>query len=367
MPRKHATAASRKPKFFFVKELSGENPPSFATMETLCGLAAQLYAMQPWNLISETELVLVRDPITQETCYCSMMGVLGQVVAMYAYIGAESLRLFRKMESQEISGPGEFFGGQHSVYVEFVAKRELEPEDRRLFAAVGHRQTAKGSPIFRAIRPGFRPWFVTEEEGQTLAEAIRAMITTCSIVSKFGGEVPYWQQADTFPLLTRVERKGDKPEFRVELTKCGLPPEPPLPAVQLRDEQLHELRHSDYIVRGVMEIDYFISTALIGRRHERKALGCVALAADADTGIVFPPEIGSPAASAGDLLVCAIIKAVRSAHALPQEIRVQNPRLKECLGPVSELCGFPIKVVRSLPAVTDARAHLERRLGGDDS
>jgi hypothetical protein len=366
MPMRHATAVSGRSDHFFVKELSGENPPSFRTLESLYRLASQLYAMRAWNVISESDLVLVRDPITQETCYCSMMGVLGQVVAMYAYIGTESYRLFRRMERDEISSPGEFFCGQRSVYVEFVARRELDPEDRRLLAAVGHPQTAKASPIFRAIRPGFRPWFVTEEEGQTLAEAIDAMIAICSIVSKHG-YVPYWEEADAFPLVSRVEGKSGKREYNVEMEKRVLPPEPPLPRVELRDDQSRQLRDCDYTMRGVMELDYFISTAMIGGKDERQALGCVALAADADSGIVFPPEIGSPNALAGDVLVSAIIKAVRSARALPQEIRVQNRRFKECLGPVSELCGFPIKVVGSLPALEEARRHFERMLAGDES
>lgn len=365
MPTRPESIASSKPEYFFAAVLSGENPPSFSTMETLYQLASQLYEMRPWHIVSETELVLVQDPITKETCYCSMMGVLGEVVAMYAYIGAASYRLFKKMARQEVSGAPEFFGGQHSVYVEFVGKTELEAEDRKLLAALGHPRTAKISPIFRAIRPGFSPWFVTDEEAQTLAEAMQAMIAVCSIVSK-EPDVSYWEEADRFPLVSRVEGTGIKTKFHIEPAKQVLPPEPTLDRVRLEDDEVRQLRDSDYSVRGVLELDYFVSPAVIGRRNERKAFGHVALAVDADSGLVLSSEIASPTKFAGDVLAGAIIKAVRSGRALPREIRVRDRKFKDTLAPLSELCGFPIKVVRSLPALEEARAHLQQFLAGDE-
>jgi hypothetical protein len=68
--------------------------------------------------------------------------------------------------------------------VEFVPRAELERQDRELLAGLGHSQ-GRGlpSPIFRAIRPGFHPWFVTEAEAMTLAECILAVIVVCSAVA----------------------------------------------------------------------------------------------------------------------------------------------------------------------------------------
>jgi hypothetical protein len=58
------------------------------------------------------------------------------------------------------------------------------------------------------------------------------------------------------------------------------------------------------------------------------------------------------------------MKAIETSHALPREIRVQSRKFKDCLEPISEAGGFPIKVVDSLPALAEARGELLRMSGG---
>jgi hypothetical protein len=100
-----------------------------------------------------------------------LLGSDYQITRTRYYIGAEGLRQFRKIETEEVADPGEFLASAHCIYVEFVPKAELLRQDRELLAALGHPQ-GRGlvSPIFRTMRPGFLPWFVTEEEARTLAE-----------------------------------------------------------------------------------------------------------------------------------------------------------------------------------------------------
>ena len=364
MPRRGANSVSSKPDQFFVKELLGETPPSYSTMEGLYRLAVKLYALSPWRVLDETELVLTRDSATGETCYCSVMGALGEVLAVHAYIGTEGYRLFRRVAAGEIAGAGEFYERQHSVYLEFVPRAELDAQDRKLLSAMGHPLGAvKASPIFRASRPGFRPWFVTEEEGLLLAECLRAVIVICSAVSTRPG-LEYWNLVDTYPMVSQVDGKEGEPKYRVELVKVTLPSEPPLSPVQLGEEQLHRLRNRNYAIRGVMELGYFPSAAPIGEKNERKACTRVALAVDADSGFLFPPELASPGVSVADALGMAIIKAIETSRTLPREVRVTTRKLKDCLNPLSEACGFPVKVVGSLPALAEAREGLMRMMEG---
>jgi hypothetical protein len=364
MPRRRANSASGNPDRFFTEKLLGETSPSFSTMEELHGLATKLYALRPWHVLDESELVLTRDSATGETCYCSAMGALGEVLAMHAYIGTESYRLFRKIAAGEVTGVDDFFGTLHSVYVEFVPRAELDEQDRKVLTALGHPlRTAQASPMFRAIRPGFHPWYVTEDEGRLLAECMRAVILICSAVSA-QADVKYWNQADTYPMVSRVDGEGSEPRCHIELVEATLPSEPPLSPPRLGEERLRQLCDRDHAVRGVMELDYFLSGAMIGKKNERKACVCVALAVDADSGIVFPPELSTPGASAADTLVIAIMKAIETSRALPREVRVQSRKFKDCLNPISEACGFPIKVVGALPALAEARGQLLRMLGG---
>ena len=356
MPKKRSGSSVVVPDRCFVRELAGETPPSLSTMERLYGLASELYGLRPWRLIDESQLILVRDSASGEVCYCSVMGMLGEVFSIHAYIGTESLRLFRKMEAEEITDAGEFFASQHSVYVEFVPKAELERQDRELLAALSHPQgRGVASPIFRTIRPGFYPWFVTEEEARTLAECIRAVVVVCAAVAS-QKSVKFWELTDTYPMVSRVE--GAEPRYQMDLVKSILPPEPPIPTVRLEEEVLRPLRSQDYAVRGVMELDHILSAAAIGKKGERRACASIALAVDADSGMVLAPDLTNSNVAAGDALARVFLKAIQTDRTVPKEVRVRSPRLKDCLAPLMESFGVAVRVASSLPAADEARSHL---------
>lgn len=349
---------------FFTNQLAGETPPSLSTLKKLYALSADLYALRPWELVQETQLILTRDSATGEICYCSTMGSLGEVLAVHAYIGVESYRLFRRVSAGEVSGAGEFYEAQHSVYLEFVPARELDAQDRKLLTALGHNIRAAGaSPIFRASRPGFFPWYVTEQEARLLEECLDAVTVICSAVAAQPG-LNYWERSYTYPLVSRGDEKEGAPQYRVELVEATLPRQPPLAPAELEPEQLRRLRNRDYPVRGTLELDHFSSGAKIGEKNERKACVRVAVAVDAQSGFLFPPELAAPEVSVGDALGMAIIHAAEASRALPSEVRVSNRRFKDCLDPMAEICGFSVNVVRSLPALAEAREALLRMLAG---
>jgi hypothetical protein len=373
MPRRSVNSTHADRDQFFTKELSKETPPSFSTLEMLYELSSTLYGLKPWHVLEEDELVLIRDSATGETCFCSVMGALGEVLAMHAYIGVEGYRLFRKIAVGDITSPSEFFSAQHSVSVEFVPSGELDPPDRKLLTALGHpKRAANASPIFRACRPGFYPWYVTENEARLLADCLRAVILVCSLVSEQEG-LDYWDEPDTFPMVSPIdEEEADKKEvtergqlrYEIKPFEVTLAEEPPLSPAQLGAEQFRQLHGRDYPIRGVMEIDFFPSPGVVGEKNERKACLHVALAVDADSGFLFPPELAEPGVSAGDALAAAITKAIETTRVLPREVRVQSSKFKNCLSPISEAYGFPIKVRSSLPALAEAREHLLRMMGG---
>jgi hypothetical protein len=356
MPKKRIASAIVPPEQCFVKELAGETPPSFHTMERLYGLASDLFGVRPWSFLNEDNLIVVRDSFSGEICYCSVMGALGIVHSMHAYIGTEGLRQFRKLEAEGITDPGEFFATSRCVYVEFVRRAELQKQDRELLAALGH-PVGRGlaSPIFRTLRPGFLPWFVTEDEARMLGECIRDVITVCAIMASYKN-AKFWELADHYPMVTRME--GTESKFRVDLLQSILPPAPPVAPVRLAEETLRSLRGQNYPVGGVMELDLTYSGAAIGKKGERNACAAIAIAVDAPSGMVLAPEVTDSSVAAGEILAKVFLKAVQTTQALPQEVRVRNQRLKDSLAPLMESFGVSIRVAKRLPASEEALSHL---------
>jgi len=114
-----------------------------------------------------------------------------------------------------------------------------------------------------------------------------------------------------------------------------------------------------------MELDYMQMGASVGKKYERKACMCIAIGADASSGLLYPPEITDSSVSPGDSLAKIFAAAVRASRALPSHVTVRNHRVKQCLKPLLESFGVEVRVAAKLPAVDEARNHLLAFLQGD--
>ena len=350
------------PRSFFTKELAGEEPPSFAAMKRLYERASDLFGFRPWQILSESELVVTRDSKSGEPWYCSVMGSMGEVYSMQAYRGEEGLRLFRSIAAEDLTDPGEVLASMHCLCVEFISRKELKRQDRELLAALGHPQgRGLASPAFRVIRPGFHPWFVNAEEARTLAECIRSVVVICAAIAN-QKDVNFWDRADTYPIVTRAD--GTEPRYNIDLIKPVLPAQPPIAPVNLPEELLHPLRGKDYAVRGAMELEYVFSGAAMGKANERAACVAIALAVDAETGIVYAPEAIDTSVPTAEALARVFLKAVLSNRAFPREVRLRSQKHAASLGPLMESFGVTLRVANRLPAAEEARAHLLGFMGG---
>lgn len=368
MPKKTAKPAPTDDSQFFVKELAGETPPSFLTLKQLYAVSTQLYQLAPWKVWTEDQLVIVRDNHSGEMCHCSVMGQLGECVGMHAYIGDESYRTFLRLHNGEQLSPAEFLTSQHTVYVDFVPMEQLDKEDRKLLKALGHPRGAQVGPEFRVIRPGYHPWFVTEEEAQTLIECVRTVSMIYMMVLK-QPEVNFWPEENFHPLVSDMEvvKTGEKiaeQRCRVQTTEMPMPAEKASTFFIPDKEQLQSLTKGDHRMGGVLELDHFLTGMVMGKKNERKACICMALAADANSGFLFRPEIASPEMTASETLVKTLLNAIQDARAIPQEVRVKSTSFKKSIEPISSVCGFTVTVSKALAAVDRARTAMLRKMEG---
>jgi len=361
MRKRASQPVPARPEFCFVKELQGENPPAFSAMESLYRSATELFVLQPWTFLEDSDPIVVRDSVSGELCYCSVMGALGEVFSMHAYIGPQSFRLYRAVAEEQMADPLEFLANLHSVNVEFVPRNELERQDRELLAWLGHPQgRGLACPMFRASRPGYHPWFLTAEEAQTLDECIRATMVVARAILEGKRSTKFWSRADHYPLVT-LTSEG---EARIESIKSVPPVEPPLPPARLNEETVRQLRAHDYRVGGAIELDYMQTGAPVGKKNERKACTCIGIGADARSGLLYPPEVTDSSVPAGDSLARVFAAAVKATGALPSRVTVRNDRLKQSLNPLLESLGVEVRVAVKLPVVDEARNHLMAFLRG---
>jgi hypothetical protein len=352
-----------KPQKFFQNQLIGEESPSFVTMQTLYDSATDLLARQPWNLLAEDKLVLIEAAGSGELCFCSVMGALGQVRALHVYLGSEGYQLFKKLQSGETMTVGEFYAAQRSVYVEFVRLGELTSPDRNLLKAMGH-PLKRGTlaPMFRSVRAGYYPWYVTEGEARILAKCQRAVVTMCELI-RANPPLDYWDKENAYPLLSRKSENGTEEEYCIRMVEA---PSFPLPMAKLPnvdEARLRRIREGRYPSQGVLEVDHFYGAGMIGKKNERKACFRMGLAIDAESGLAYPPEVSLPATSTGDVLARVVLQAIESACALPYDVRVRDGEFKVLLDPLALALGFCVRVTKSLPALDLAKKQLLEMMG----
>ena len=364
MPARKSTSAkigtAGKPDAFFTRQLKGEQPLSYSTAERLYGLATELFAVRPWEILGDAELFLLEDPVSGQTCYCSVMGALGEVFELFVYVGPESYRFLNTLLKGEKVEPEDFFRSTTGVSAEFVSTSELTAPDRELLRAFKH-PTGRGmaAPQFRGVRPGYGPWYPTDAEGETLAACMDALLALCDRLEA-DESLYYWDKDEEgyYPFLTPVARRKRGTEYAIELKKVDVPPAP-VPEPALLDEvRLRRITEKDYPMRGTLEADCFDSGATLGEKDERKASVYVGLVADAGSGLVFPPQAGTVADGTGNLAARAILTAIEQLQFLPNEIRVKNLELKAALAPLEQRLGIPIREAKSIPALQEARTAL---------
>ncbi len=348
---------------FFQMQLAGEEGPSMETVSRLCELAWEFAALQPWRLLTDQDLILLEDPQSGDVFYCSVMGALGEVFSLHIYIGAESYRFYRKVSDGVPISAGEFFASQHALSIELIPASTATPPDRQLLKAVGYvLQKRVPIPQFRAFRPGYLPWYVTETEAVLLIHCLQAVLAVCRTLTD-GDADKYWGKEDVYPFLFPVGNEVSRRDYAMKMVKASDPAPAPLQMPSLDAAGIKDVLGRNYAAGGVFEADHFVLRAGVGAKNERKACTRVGLVTDAATGIVFPPELAGPEVSVGDILARAILTAAKTAQSLPHEVRVKDKNYRALLEPLAESLGFSLRLAKSIPSLELAKDSLLDMMG----
>jgi hypothetical protein len=351
------------PERFFQRELAGEDGPAFEAMKTLFVRAGEVYRRQPWDDIQEVDLVMFEHPVSGEPCFCSVMGAMGEAMAVQVYIGVDSYLWFQDIHAGAQASFGDFLANQYSVFVNFVMPDELGVDDRELAKRMNH-PLAKNTavPVFRTIRPGYHPWFMTETEVRTLVEGLEALLAVGGVRSE-NADVDFWREDGVYPLVRRMSEEGKFVEYSVQCVKAPTKPVKKRKVPQLDQPRIESILGQRLRSTGILDVDHFYGAGMIGEEHERKACFRLSIAIDSKSGFAFPPQISAPQDETGDVLQGVVLKAIETKRALPVEIHVLSREFKILLAPLAKALAVPVKVKKSLPALEFAKSELENMLG----
>ncbi len=352
-PKRQISATETNESFFQV-QLKGEKPLSRRTAEKLYDEAAAFVSERPWEYLADSELILVDDPERGERCYCCVMGAAGDWCGVYVYRGEESYRLYRKVATGDQMDPFAFYEQQTGVSVEIVKQGDLGAADRELLKALG-RPLSKGllAPQFRAARPGYLPWYVTEEEGKLLGHCLGAVNALCAQTSDEDLD-KFWRAQDVYPLMTTE----DKGEYKLRLVTAPVPKVEPIEIHELDEVRVRRVASECKKSGAILEAEHFFAPGIIGEANERKACMQLSIVTDANTGFLYHSEFGSPGESRALVISRALLASMESSRFVPAEVRVKETRLGTSLAGLGVALGFEVRAVKDLPAAREAKNFL---------
>lgn len=143
--------------------------------------ATQAFAQQkPWTWMSDGDIFGVYDPETKQIGYCSVMGAMGEVLALAVYLGPWGYMVLEQLKKATVSPTSLIDLGtkQYALMVALDNREDLEEEDLGL---IRHLElTFRGRqawPTFRFYEPGFGPSLLTGSQARFLTRAIGEALT----------------------------------------------------------------------------------------------------------------------------------------------------------------------------------------------
>lgn len=123
-------------------------------------------ASEPWEVISDTELILIEHPETKEIAYCSVLGAMGDFFALAIYIGYEGLLNFHKIASNDFAIPThQLLHAQECLMISFEDYHDLDEINKEHLKSFSLSFNGfKQWPEVRKFEPGYYPWFSLNEE-----------------------------------------------------------------------------------------------------------------------------------------------------------------------------------------------------------
>ena len=332
--------------------------PTIKQLEKLYKAAVDFKDIKPWTWMTDSDLFAVQDPKTGDFVFCCVMGRLGEVFALAAYLGREGLEGYMKIRAGEITQDSHnALQAQKSLMAFFENKSSLDKEDLEIikkFKFCGNNNL----PQFRSYRPGFFPWFLEAWEAELLTIVLKQ---AKDVALRFKGNKKLLSPPHNHLCFARINRKSGWKiiwdDGWAELKK----PEKKKVNIVL-DEKLEIKTRGiakDIIDRqGVWEVDYMYAPFHIGKEGERSYFPYLFMVIDQASGFVFNSEAIELSVQHEKECQKLFIESITKAGIVPHKIEVRKAELFELLKLITELLGIKISLVENLHEIDAAYQHM---------
>ncbi len=332
--------------------------PSESEWRALYTAADEFYHWQPWRWFDDNCVFGVENPETHEVGYCSVMGALGEVLALAVYLGDAGFAGLENMmqSTPEMPDMDDLTSWQLCLMASFEDRAALKPEDLAVIKSLGLKFRGKQTwPLFRLFEPGHPPWAVDGSQARFLTAALeQAMVVTQTF------------QNDPSKLLQRpgkvlVRVYQDVGEKRGWASKWRTIPEHPVSAssVPIPDPAfLKKMLKAADQGETVLESDLFYAPASIQMvKGERPTIPRMNVWIESQSGMVLDMVMEEDE-NFYQRIQQFFIQYIREIGERPRTILVKRRELALILFPVAVALNIEIVITPHLPGVEEFRQGL---------
>lgn len=321
--------------------------------------ARRFWKLGPWEWMSDSMLFGIQDPTTGEVWYASILGRAGEVFGIAFYPGREGVDCyFSVWETDPEEADWDTIASQHCLRLTFEDPEEFTARDLEVIRKLGLKFQGQDLwPLFRSLRSGYQPWYITTEEARFLSLALPQVREVALWALDNPGEIEVNLEADDLVLVRIPEDEGGR-EWRQEWQP--LPPPAPLPRAEaLPPGLLESLTKAARPRYGIWEVDVFAVPAVV--RESEDEPGCYMasrLCVHHESGYVLATEVQPFIYRFRGFAEWIAAVLGESSLGWPEEIWVRKPELVALLAPLCAELGIDLVYVAGLPALEEAQQSL---------
>ena len=330
----------RAPKSSLAHALS---PEALTLWPEILTRAETFRELAPWRWINGTSLLGVRDQVSGEIDWCSIMGQGGQTFGVAIYPGESGLRSLQRMFDH---GPDEFDAilQQTAHVLTFNDRNGITKDMAVILKACDRRyRGANAWPELIIHDPGF--FQMPPRDVATLTRTITVLdCLFCMFIN--AAKNPGWDMADDQDRawVALPEADGKTPIVRQAI---AVVPPLPLPVIPVDEVSVGRIRAQRRAPGNQVLIDWFPGDAVIdgpdaaGRPYFAMHL----LAFDTSTGMILAAEVSRFAAVWTDM--AQLLLRISEQGGVPSQVCVRRSEALTILGPLVQALGTKIAVQKN--------------------
>ncbi len=330
--------------------------------KTLYDLADQVKQAAPWEHLYESEVFGVKEPLTGEIGYVSVMGSAGEHFSVSVYVGDKAFTAFEGLLLDGDNVDATDFFEIQQLQVSFEDREYIDPIELKRLKHLGLKYRGPNAwPTFKSVKPGCFPWHILSAvEADLLIVVLQQALKVFPKLKSRALSIDRDLLSD--PILVRMQRK-QKDSLVWQNRQHAIPDDfGPLHRGVLETElrlALLDLPSQEM----VLEIDFFNMMMPLKEKGGRPYFAYMLIIAEVGSGFIVNQTILTPLPDFEKMwesIPSELYEMLLKSKINPELIVVDNPYLFEVLMSVEDTLAFEVELVAELEFMGEIKESIKR-------